>query len=952
MADITGTNQNDVIVGTADADTINSGNGNDTIDGGAGDDTIDGGNGNDIIDGGAGDDTIDAGNGNDIIIEEINVNRDGVDFIDGENGFDTLRIILTQQQFEKLQVAIDAFNELTDIQKKTMEFSFGDILEANSFDRSLFDVTVINVQALDIQLIANTGPTANNDENTIFADDVGTVSDNVLENDTDPDFLDDLDVISITGFSGSDNTPGNGLTVSGQFGTLTVDPETGAYTYDLDNNNAQVIALPEGQMLEDQFTYTITDEAGEASTATLTITIIGVNDPPEAMDDMISIDDTINAMAVNFDGYNILDNDTNPDVGDTKTVVDVDFVSNLINQAPAGNSLNVNQLFVVADAPMMGEAARFSISVTGALANEDRLNEVGLGNSPEIAAILIFYMDGTVELSKNNAFDFLPIDSSLLLTFNYTMEDSGMLQSSANVILTITGTDNRDVFVGTIAADIFNGGVENDYIVGNGGADTLNGGGGDDYLVGNDGSDTLNGDDGDDTLVGGGLTGGTKILNGGAGIDTLIGGENNSGTYTLNGDSEDDILTGESNGQGGVYTLNGGTGNDTLTGNINSSNGSSYTLNGGSGEDTLTGGDQLGQGSISYTLNGGDDNDTLTAGSNNINNSADKYKLFGGDGDDNLETGEGNHVLDGGADSDTAIYHGDVLATAVRNYVNGGMDANAVVAAASMLLNYDFSLIDSVIDGIQVDDLETVDTLDDGTDLIVADVTTPEDEDSSSIEWINFNTQVYALINGVEELASSMSDNEAIIGIADSNLIIGGDNLGTGTYALTGGALHDILIGGELTGPDDGGIYTISGEGGNDLIIAGSASPGGDYTLNGGEGNDIIIGGNANALGSYTIHGNNGNDILMGGNINNEGPYEIFGDSGDDTIVGGNSTNDGNYILHGNEGNDTITGGNVSFASYEIHGDSDNDTITGGVLDTGSYTLNGDAGEDTLTGGA
>ena len=85
MADINGTNGNDLLTGSSGNDTINSGNGNDTVNAGAGNDTVYAGNGNDIINGGSGMDTLFGENGDDII--------DGGtedDVIDGGNGKDVL----------------------------------------------------------------------------------------------------------------------------------------------------------------------------------------------------------------------------------------------------------------------------------------------------------------------------------------------------------------------------------------------------------------------------------------------------------------------------------------------------------------------------------------------------------------------------------------------------------------------------------------------------------------------------------------------------------------------------------------------------------------------------------------------------------------------------------------------------------------------------------------------
>lgn len=94
---ITGTDGDDVIIGSSGADTINAGNGNDVVCGRGGADTIDGGNGNDLLlgdvctgcpggDGGtAGNDTIAGGNGDDTLWGD-----EGDDRLFGENGDDRL----------------------------------------------------------------------------------------------------------------------------------------------------------------------------------------------------------------------------------------------------------------------------------------------------------------------------------------------------------------------------------------------------------------------------------------------------------------------------------------------------------------------------------------------------------------------------------------------------------------------------------------------------------------------------------------------------------------------------------------------------------------------------------------------------------------------------------------------------------------------------------------------
>ena len=103
-------------------------------------------------------------------------------------------------------------------------------------------------------------------------------SGNVLSNDSDADSSDTKTVSAIS-FGGASGTVGQAL--SGSYGSLTLDAD-GSYRYVLDNANVTVDALNAGGTLNDSFSYTVTDDNGLTSTATLTITIHGANDAPLA----------------------------------------------------------------------------------------------------------------------------------------------------------------------------------------------------------------------------------------------------------------------------------------------------------------------------------------------------------------------------------------------------------------------------------------------------------------------------------------------------------------------------------------------------------------------------------------------------------------------------------------------------------------------------------------------
>ena len=121
--------------------------------------------------------------------------------------------------------------------------------------------------------------------------------DNLLANDTDIDG----DPLTITQVSDS----ANGATVTlNNDGTITFDPTSA---------NA-IQSLAEGETLEDTFTYTITDGNGEFDTATVKLTVEGVNDRPVANEDHATTDEDV---PITID---VLNNDNDLDTNDTLSI--------------------------------------------------------------------------------------------------------------------------------------------------------------------------------------------------------------------------------------------------------------------------------------------------------------------------------------------------------------------------------------------------------------------------------------------------------------------------------------------------------------------------------------------------------------------------------------------------------------------------------------------------------
>ena len=181
--------------------------------------------------------------------------------------------------------------------------------------------------------------------------------------------------------------------VAGTYGRLTFNAD-GSYAYTLDNGSAAVQALNAGESVQDQFAYTVSDGQGGTSASTLTVTVNGANDAvaPDAAND---------AAAVR---------------ANASVTIDV-----LANDADANG-----------DALMLG-----SIS--------------GLDAAPE----------GTAQITNNQvvftpapAFAALPAGETRDVVFSYTARDPSGLSDTAEVAVTVVGTDEgtqTDTTNGTLA---------------------------------------------------------------------------------------------------------------------------------------------------------------------------------------------------------------------------------------------------------------------------------------------------------------------------------------------------------------------------------------------------------------------------------------------------------------------------------------------------------------------
>ena len=158
---------------------------------------------------------------------------------------------------------------------------------------------------------SNNGPVANNDTGAVNEDGTLTVNaaSGVESNDTDADG-DDISVVGIAGGS-------VGSAVTGTYGQLTIAAD-GSYTYVANQSAAD--ALDAGDTVTDVFTYTLQDDGTPnlQDTATITITVTGVDDDPVGNNDAGAVNEDA-TLSVNA-GSGVLSNDTDADASSSLSV--------------------------------------------------------------------------------------------------------------------------------------------------------------------------------------------------------------------------------------------------------------------------------------------------------------------------------------------------------------------------------------------------------------------------------------------------------------------------------------------------------------------------------------------------------------------------------------------------------------------------------------------------------
>ena len=305
----------------------------------------------------------------------------------------------------------------------------------------------------------NTAPAASDDAGDVFEDGPATAI-AVLGNDTDQDG----DPLTIIGVAGT----GNGESVSFTSSTVIFDP------------NGAFEALTSGAMQTESLTYTVSDGNGGTDTANVTVTVIGENEDPVAIDDAADVSEDGGSTAIA-----ILGNDTDPE-GDPLTVVGVTdngaagtatFTAGDISFDPAGayKSLGSGETatesltYTVSDGNGGTDTANVTVTVIGQNDGPGALNDTAsisedstgdpidvlandtdpdgdpltvIGVSDNGAAGTATFTSGDISFDPAGAYESLSSGQTATETLTYTVSDGNGGTDTANVTVTVAGRND------------------------------------------------------------------------------------------------------------------------------------------------------------------------------------------------------------------------------------------------------------------------------------------------------------------------------------------------------------------------------------------------------------------------------------------------------------------------------------------------------------------------------
>ena len=337
------------------------------------------------------------------------------------------------------------------------------------------------VEDYSVEIVPGEPPVANDDGpyNTNEDTELVVAADGVLLNDTDIDG----DLLSVFTFDG----------MSALGATVSVDPD-GGFRYDPRNSN-QVQSLAMGATTTDTFTYRARDAVLPSNSATVTISIGGINDAPNANPIQVGATEDGGVVTANFEGDDIDSDDTrtsltyaiqsqpaegtvvnNNDgtfsfdpgtdfqdlaIGETRDVTFTYRATDSHNEESTDGLVTIT-VNGTNDAPVALDQATDAVEdgpvVTGSFAADD-------GDSDDTPATLTYSIasspaEGSVANNGNGTFDFDPgADFQSLgenatrdVSFNYIARDQhGADSVLATVTVTVTGVNDAP----TVATDTY-----------------------------------------------------------------------------------------------------------------------------------------------------------------------------------------------------------------------------------------------------------------------------------------------------------------------------------------------------------------------------------------------------------------------------------------------------------------------------------------------------------------
>ncbi|MDF1720842.1 MAG: Ig-like domain-containing protein [Minwuia sp.] len=747
----------------------------------------------------------------------------------------------------------------------------------------------------------NDAPVATDD--AFVTDEATQISGDVIANDLDVD----SDPLTVSAVNGAGAGVGNQVTLtSGALLTLNAD---GSFDYD---PNGQFENLGAGQSATDSFTYTASDPDGATDTATASVTINGVNDAPDAVDDTFSIaqnglftgDLIANDIDIDGDALSLIAFGNNDLTGGLSVFVNDDGSEfnfsangtftfdpkNAFDDLGQGETRDVNFTYTISDGNGGTDTANATITVNGqneppvtvddalattedaaitgnVLANDDDPEGDALtvaavnGAAGNVAtqivlnsgALLTINANGDVSLDPNGALEALGTGDTRVETVTYTASDGFGGFDDGTLTVTINGVNDAPV----AGADAFQT-TEDDVLSGS--------------LLGNDV------DAEGDVLVVAAVNGvaasvGSQITLASGALLTV----NADGTFSYDPNAQFELLrAGERQDDSFDYTVadpEGAADTATATITIQGVDEPIITTNGSAGEDLLA-----------------------------VDNGRDS--LTGEAGDDTLAGGAGDDLLDGGTENDILI--GQERATAIFDGSHQDFEITAMNARDVELFNRLLA-----VDGQALSATDPAFLVSDGN---VADGDAGEDR-----------VQVGAL--QFDDRTFQISDQGRLTLSGDADRFNGGNrgeavDGGAGSDSLNGGFGNDLLL-------DSSGADLLDGGAGIDLLVA-RHSDGATVGFTGGADADV-----------FQLRELDGNGLSLTLNINDFQDGSDLIDLGQLRAADGQGLAFADLLISANGGDAVIDLSNLTTADGNQTAGQIVVTGAAGEMDVGDFSLDG-----------